>query len=209
MKAIKVAGIIYLHRICDNRMSGSSCDILSMFQDFCGANAASNVIFATTMWSRVDEEEGSRREKQLTEEYWKWFLTNGSATARFLNTSGSAWSIADSIIRKHRIDSLQVQDEMVRFQRRVNETQAGITLRKTLQKALINQMYDCRELQEVAREQNNAGLVRDLETRYEEIQEEFRKTNDTTKIPLIRQILLFLMKSRAVSSLFVIMYNPC
>jgi hypothetical protein len=214
MKTIKLAGIIYLHRICDTRMCGSSCDILAMFQEFCGADAAPNVILATTMWSRVEEEEGSRREKQLMEEYWKWFLTNGSITARFLNTSESAWSIADSIIQKSRIRSLQVQDEMVRFHRRVNDTQAGTTLCETLRKALTRQMHDCRELQDVAQERNNAELVRELQMRYQKIREDYSRTYDDLprtydKISLVRQILLFLnsTNSRAVSSPCVIMYN--
>jgi len=199
IKDITLAGIIYLHRISDNRMTGSACDILRMFKDLCGANAAPNVIFATTMWSRVIEDEESRRETQLKEEYWKWFLDNGSGTARFLNTADSAWNIADSMIKKGRIDTLFVQEDMIRLRGRVNETRAGATLCQTLQKAFTQEMDDFRKLQELAQEQNNVEVVRLLKVRCKVIEEDLRKV-ETRKIPLVMQILLFFKTSSAYQS---------
>lgn len=52
---------------------------------------------------------------------------------------------------KRPIDALLIQEEMSRLQGRANETQAGITLYKTLQESLTEQMDAIRELFEVAR----------------------------------------------------------
>jgi hypothetical protein len=191
-------------------MGGSACDILRMFGDFCGVKAAPNIIFATTMWSRVAEDEESQRETQLKKEYWNWFLNNGSGTARFLNTVDSAWSIVDSMIEKGRIDTLLIQEDMIRLQGRVNETRAGATLCQTLQKAFTQEMDDFRKLQELAQEQNNVEVVRLLKVRCKEIEKDLRKTYDqveTRKIPLVRQILLFFKTNREVSLPSVIIRN--
>jgi len=46
---LNLARIIYLHRIVDNRMSGSLKKNLQMFQCLCGQEAMSNVVIVTTM----------------------------------------------------------------------------------------------------------------------------------------------------------------
>ena len=44
-----LATIIYMHRISDNRMSGSVLKNLKLFASLCGMEAMPNVIIATTM----------------------------------------------------------------------------------------------------------------------------------------------------------------
>jgi len=58
---VNLATIVYLHRISDNRMSGSVLKNLRMFTSLCGEQAMPNVILATTMWSKVDTKEGMDR----------------------------------------------------------------------------------------------------------------------------------------------------
>lgn len=60
-----LSGIIYLHRISDIRMSGSSTKSLRMFRKLCGTENMSKVSLVTTMWDKVTPEEGARRERQL------------------------------------------------------------------------------------------------------------------------------------------------
>ena len=59
-----LSGIIYFHRITDPRMEGSNMN-LRMFRELCGEKNFSNVILCTTMWDKVGEEEGRRREQEL------------------------------------------------------------------------------------------------------------------------------------------------
>lgn len=68
---IKLSGILYLHRITDNRMSGSPHRNLRMFGQLCGDQASRNVILITTMWDNIEVEVGLRREKELREKFWK------------------------------------------------------------------------------------------------------------------------------------------
>jgi len=46
---IRVQGIVYLHRITDNRMSGSPNCNLRVMGDLCGDKGAAGVCLVTTM----------------------------------------------------------------------------------------------------------------------------------------------------------------
>ncbi|KDR82096.1 hypothetical protein GALMADRAFT_115026, partial [Galerina marginata CBS 339.88] len=68
---VTLAGIVYLHRITDNRMSGAYYQNLRMFDELCGEKAAANVVLVTTMWDKVEADVGEMREEDLTKNYWK------------------------------------------------------------------------------------------------------------------------------------------
>jgi hypothetical protein len=81
-RKITLAGILYFHRISDNRMARSPLKNLRMFQELCGKKALQNVVLVTTMWDEVNEAVGVQMEKELKDKYWK-VIDRGSATARF------------------------------------------------------------------------------------------------------------------------------
>ena len=90
-----------MHRITDPRMSAKPQQNLHMFEELTGSRSAKNVILATTMWDKLSEfAEGDKREKGLKEEYWNAMIGHGAAVERFLNTSNSAWSIVDNMVKK-------------------------------------------------------------------------------------------------------------
>jgi len=133
---IKLTGIIYLHRISDNRMSGSALKNLRMFANLCGDDAIRNVILVTTMWTPANEVKGNLREADIRANYWKAMLDHGSRTMRFENTFESAWTIITEIMSRDTARALLVQREIVDFRRRINETQAGIALNDILRRLL-------------------------------------------------------------------------
>ena len=101
---IKLAGIIYLHRITDNRMIGNPHRNLRMFGELCGDHASiKKIMLVTTMWDKVQLEldTGVRRETELFENYWKALINHGASTARFLNSADSAWKIVDLILEQN------------------------------------------------------------------------------------------------------------
>ena len=53
----KLDGIIYMHRITDQRMGGTAQTNLFTFQKLCGQKALTNVTLATTKWERVSDTE--------------------------------------------------------------------------------------------------------------------------------------------------------
>jgi GTP-binding protein EngB required for normal cell division len=180
----KLAGIIYLHRISDNRMAGTPLKNLRMFANLCGDDATKNVILATTMWELVQGDEGERRLEQLKAKYWKGMIEKGSTVTRFESqTFESAWNVVGLITGKPSGQQAQsrpllIQEEMVDLEKQLSETQAGITLYGTLQKLLAEQQETIRQLRDEAQLQNNPQLVEDLNAQYEAIRENLRKTFD-------------------------------
>ena len=65
-KDIKLAGIIYLHRITDNRTGGNP---YRMFEMLCRDQAFEKVVLVTTLWDVVQQVIGVRREMKLFENY--------------------------------------------------------------------------------------------------------------------------------------------
>ena len=83
-----LSGIIYLHKITDNRMKGPSLKNLRMMKGLCGADSLQNVVLATTMWENVTIEDGSRRETDLRQNFWNDLIAGGATVARITTQSG-------------------------------------------------------------------------------------------------------------------------
>jgi hypothetical protein len=197
---MKLAGIIYLHEISQTRMFGTSLKNLKMFNKLCGDKALKNVILATTKWSDIDGDVGRRREQQLSDTYWKTMLAQGSQIARFVYTLESAWAIINLIICNNRIPvPALIQRELVDLQKTLPETEAGKTLRYTLEELLKAQREMAREL----REENGAHGSEELRQRQEEISHRLQTTLHQIrelKVPLGKRILAFVFRGKKGSA---------
>ena len=206
-KDIKLAGIIYLHRITDNRMGGNPHRNLRMFGELCGDQAVKKVVLVTTMWDEgeTDPQTHNQRERALFDTYWKKMINYGASTARFLNSPDSAWKIIDPFLRKHETEVLLLQEELVDLKRALNETQAGKNLYSDLQMLLASRRDIVRTLVDGAREESNPQRVHKMEAELKKIQKDSNKTfNDikSLEIPLYRRLLLLVSKkSRGVRTL--------
>jgi hypothetical protein len=149
---IKLSGIIYLHRIVDNRMSGSAMKNLRMFKRLCGDEALSCVVLATTMWSMVSPEDGANRERELTTkpEFWAGMVERGSTVLRQDNGAVSAMEIMRYIMSQRRKIDLDIQKEMASG-KTLDETSAG----KEVQSGM--------EVMRRKHEAEMAGLRREME----------------------------------------------
>ena len=201
-KSIKLSGLIYLHRITDNRMGGSPHRNLRMFGELCGDQAVRKVVLVTTMWDKVQRDTGVRREKELFENYWKTMIKHGASTARFLNSADSAWDAIDPILKKLETEVLLLQEELVDLKRALSETQVGRTLFSDLNRLLAEQRDVVRSLAEQARDQSNPQVAQKLEAELKRNQIEFEKTFEEIKklkVPFGKRLLLiFSKKSRGV-----------
>lgn len=113
---ILLDGILYLHRISDNRMAGTPLRNLEVFEKICGPKACSRVVMMTTMWDELDDEEtGETRQEELEATFWKPMIDRGSKTERYRNTSESAWRILEPFFgnQRQRLAALQSQKETV------------------------------------------------------------------------------------------------
>ncbi|KDR82115.1 hypothetical protein GALMADRAFT_240627 [Galerina marginata CBS 339.88] len=132
-RKIMLGGILYFHRISDNRVGGGSLKNLSMFEALCGKTMLQNVILTTTMWDGIDEQIAMMREGQLKEMYWARILEQGSTTKRFLGTKQSAFQVLETLFNTPSdLQPLLIQKEIVDEHMELNETTAGRKLRSDL-----------------------------------------------------------------------------
>ncbi|KAJ3559609.1 hypothetical protein NP233_g11224 [Leucocoprinus birnbaumii] len=137
---VKLSGLIYLHRIRDNRMAGTPYKNLRMFGKLCGDVAMNRVMLVTTMWQKLRKAEqregvGEDREKELKENFWKTLIDQGSQVERLKEaTYDEAWRIVTLLIDKrleeNRPDAVLLQEELVDKGIALNETQAGQELQR-------------------------------------------------------------------------------
>lgn len=187
-KKVKVSGIIYMHRVSDNRMTASPLKDLHMFQKLCGTKAIARVVLTTTMWTNVTKEVGERREQELKSRYWRRMLDMGSKSTRFGNTLESAWTIIDTAVQNQCPDpqTLLLQEELVDHHLRLSETEAGRALHAFLQGVFEEQ----RNRMQKMREKNSYGLLRDLEELEKSLKETVNQL-ENMKIPIKRRLRLF------------------
>lgn len=131
-RKILLSGIVYLHRITDTRMAGSSVRNLEMFKALCGDDAYKHVVLATTMWGQLRKyglsyETEVQRESELSQrpEWWGMMLRRGSKMVRHTDDRTSALAIVDYLLSLSEPTLLNIQKQMVDEGRTLEETDAG------------------------------------------------------------------------------------
>ena len=135
MKNIRLRGVLYLHRITDNRMAGTPLRNLELFQKICGPRWFNRVLLVTTKWDEVENTEiGELREQELKSDFWKAMIDRGSQTIRHYNDRDSAWKILKLILEVSEVSGLgeekvAQQKQAIRLQKETADK--GKTLPKT------------------------------------------------------------------------------
>ena len=91
-----LSGIIYTHKISDNRMTGQLERNLTRFAGSSADQWAQGIALVTTMWDKINHNDSEKREEQLRNGYWKVMINKGAVLHRLPNTD-SAWSIISSL----------------------------------------------------------------------------------------------------------------
>ncbi|KAF8954017.1 P-loop containing nucleoside triphosphate hydrolase protein, partial [Flammula alnicola] len=145
-KKMKLGGVIYLHDISQTRMTGTTGRNLDMLQNLVGKDALRSIVLGTTKWSLVQPETASKREEELKSAYWKEMIKAGSPVFQVDTSESSkrAWDLIAYILReieKQRdIDRfLRIQDELVNMRKIIPETDAGKTLKGSLDELIAMQ----------------------------------------------------------------------
>ena len=121
---MKLAGVIYFHRISDERWRRSDTRSFGWLKRICGESTLRNVVLATNMWGNVGPEIGAAREQQLAAEFVRPALDKGAQLRRHYDTTESAHQIIRAILNNRR-GVLQVQRELVDEEREFNRTTVG------------------------------------------------------------------------------------
>ncbi|KAI5990812.1 P-loop containing nucleoside triphosphate hydrolase protein, partial [Pisolithus marmoratus] len=119
-----LSGILYFHRISDNRMAGTPLKNLRVFRKLCGSKAMSQVVLVTTMWDEVDKEIGNERLEELKDDYWKVMIAQGSTTYCYQNTIESSRQLLSQLVEGKRRE-VRLQKEIADKNLELRETDAG------------------------------------------------------------------------------------
>ncbi|KAF2258544.1 hypothetical protein CC78DRAFT_426885, partial [Lojkania enalia] len=120
---ISLKGIIYLHRITDDRFSSSARRSLDILLNLCGDHALPNVALVTTMWAKVDLSIGLQRDVELTSNYWAEFVSKAHIF-QYNGTQAMAETIVGQLLAEDDV-VLKVQHELSDDHKRLDRTSAG------------------------------------------------------------------------------------
>ncbi|KAF5359442.1 hypothetical protein D9756_003449 [Leucocoprinus leucothites] len=206
--SIKLSGLIYLHRITDNRMAGSPYKNLRMFGELCGDLVMTQVVLVTTMWERVAADIGRAREEELKASFWKALINRGSNVDSLKTaTPEEAWRVVQEVVdrrlKKEAAEVVLLQEELVDNGVKLNETHAGKALYTDLQKQLAEQKESMKSLIAQVEKSNDPHLTKELKKEYDRIQKDFDRTfleAETLKRSLLDKIMSFLFSKATKSS---------
>ena len=134
-----------MHDISQSRILGSVRKNLAMFRKLCGDEALKNVVLGTTKWDDVRLELGQQREIQLRDNFWKEMIQHGSVIMQVHDDS--AWNVVNHILENETIDSVLIQNELMKLRMIIPQTSAGQELRFTLQELLEMQIQRMHQLE--------------------------------------------------------------
>ena len=196
---MKLAGIIYLQEISQDRVTGTVRKNMSLFKKLCGDGALQHVILATTKWSRLGNGTlGRQREAELSETFWKNMLSKGSSMTRFEGTQGSAKNIVRNILIKRSIDvSLPIQEDLVDLKKYLPQTNAGEMLYDDLQRLLNRLKGELMQLRDIDQADRDAKWRKEYDDMNDRIQSIV--TEIKSRVPLTQKILGLVGLQRGIS----------
>jgi hypothetical protein len=107
---------------------------LQLFVKMVGKECLTNVVFVTTMWRKLNDEdiaEANNRDSELRDEYWADFINMGASATRFEGSQASAEGILSILLGKRDV-VLKVQNELVNARKSLKQTEAGEFLEPTV-----------------------------------------------------------------------------
>lgn len=165
---LKLNGIIYLHRIIDNRMQGSAMRSITMFRKIIGGSVYPNIILASTMWELEKPGVGEARESNLIgeSEFWSTMRQKGCQIRRHMNTKASALELVSFFV-KDRTDKvvLDLQVDLVTKKKDLADTAAGKEARGQLAEEVMRlkrQVEDAKTALKEALKERQQARAREL-----------------------------------------------
>ena len=172
----KLAGVIYVHRISDDKFGGLAVKNFRMFRELCGEKTLKNVILMTNMWGRVTPQQGAGRERQLKTKHFKAAIEKGAHLCRHNNTPESARKILQTVLENEPV-VLKIQRELIDEHKEIGATSAGEELNREIRAAVERCQNEIEELEESMRRaaEKDEELREELEGEKRRVQEEMEK----------------------------------
>ncbi|KAJ4985396.1 hypothetical protein SVAN01_09151 [Stagonosporopsis vannaccii] len=131
-RRIRIKGVIYIHRITDNRYSRAAVRNLELCKRVCGRDAYKNVILVTSGWHQVDASTAEGREKQLEDDFWASMISQGSNVGRYYGDQASAVGLLNTMMSQDEV-VLQLQKELLDDGKELDATAAGSYIKPKLE----------------------------------------------------------------------------
>lgn len=185
--SIHLNGMIYLHRISDPGMQGSSVKSLGMFKSLVGDNACKNVMLATTRWEGVVAKDAEASETELINDtrFWGILKQKGCQIRRHTNTRDSAHKLVSFFINNSQSKVvLKIQKELVLGQKELIDTAAGKISKGEIEAQLRKQREELTETKELLAQLIQAGdeaLAKAIKVYEKALHEEFKKLESDYK----------------------------
>lgn len=129
LKSTLLSGLIYMHRITDDRVTGTMAMNLNVVKELCGEQAAKNIMLTSARWeeasSKNEQTRFEAKENQLKTNYWKVMIVKGAKIARYNRTRKSALDIVNRIINDNTPIKIQAQIELERPGATIGSTTAA------------------------------------------------------------------------------------
>lgn len=182
--------IVYLHRVTDDRMSGSSLKNLNMFKKLCGEEAYRHICLATTMWSNLNGpnlsfDTGVAREKELLsrKDWWGLMSDRGSFVIRHDGSKDCAMKIIDNLIERRAQGpvTLDIQKEMIDDKKSLEDTAAGQEVEKEItlaKKKFEEQISELQESYDDALKERDEQLAQVLKDQSDELEKKLQRAGE-------------------------------
>ena len=173
----KLTGILYIHRISDNRFGGITGRNFNLFRRICGESILKNTVLVTNMWKEDSQVVNKAREKELSSRFFKPALDQGAKMVPHHNTTKSAHDILRRVV-KNQPAVLQVQQELVDERKDIIDTMAGDFINKKLKEQIKRYQAELKELREEMKEA--------LKAKDEEMRQELEETERALEESIMR-----------------------
>lgn len=155
---IQLVGLIYMHRITDQRVAGSSLKSIRIFEKICGEENFPCITLVTTMWNLLSKEQdhhkGLERESTLLDkdEFFGRMARGGAKVARDRGEHSTAWAIVGDMVGRKENIVTALQREMAEAGRTLDDTTVGHFLREHINEARRKYEMEREELEEALEE---------------------------------------------------------
>lgn len=181
----KLSGILYLHRIADTRLRGSSLRNLNMFRQLIGDEFHKNLTLGTTCWSLVSSKVGLDRENELKDHssFWKVMISKGARLERIPDDATKARNLVYEIA-SHDAVVLQTQRDIVDLGKSLSSLSVAKTVNYELDQLHKQQEAERKSLEEakkkrLAEEKQERKLeLERVRAKHERIERFYANQND-------------------------------
>lgn len=183
-KGVRVSAILYIHRISNTRMQGSSVNNFRIFRALCGDDFGSRVRLCTTFWDLYEHtpEVPLQRMKELEDDdFWGEMCRRGSSICRVPDSQAELRAMIATVARPDPI-ALKIQHEVVDEGKSMQESSFVLQMQLEKQRQEHQQNMDIAksafEEQLRAREKK---MAEDLEKMQKQFDDQLRAQQDETQ----------------------------